>query len=262
MRGRIRTIKPEIFSDEELWDLAQQTGFPVLQAFAGLWCFADREGRFKWQPRRLKSMVLPYWEGDFAAILEALERAHFVVSYEVDGHRYGYVRNFSAHQRPDHREPPSIIPAPPPELVGPELPAVADTDAHPPGGAQGEPGHAQAAPGGKGRERKGTEGEGKGVDAPARAMTMPGAEPTKSYLDAALMAGVSRDQAVSTWTHYWTAGLPRFGVEKLESWLVKQAKERANQLAALPKAGAAARNGPNQPNAGLTGLEIFARKAS
>ena len=37
MRGHIRTVKPELFSDEALWDLAQETGLPLLQAFVGIW---------------------------------------------------------------------------------------------------------------------------------------------------------------------------------------------------------------------------------
>jgi hypothetical protein len=73
-----------------------------------------------------------------------------------------------------------------------------------------------------------------------RTFTMPSEAPPKAYLDAALMAGVSREQAAATWEHYWTEGLPVRGVEKLHPWLVKQAKERANQLAKLARASPAA----------------------
>src|SRR3972149_5885165 len=91
MIGRIRTVKPEIFSDEKLWDLSLETGLPLLQAFEGLWCYADREGRFEWRPRALKTLILPYWEGDFVRALEALERGRYVVRYVVDGQVFGYV---------------------------------------------------------------------------------------------------------------------------------------------------------------------------
>jgi hypothetical protein len=113
MIGRIRTVKPEIFSDEKLWDLSVETGLPLLQAFEGLWCYADREGRFEWRPRALKTLILPYWEGDFARALEALERARYVVRYTVDGQTFGVVRNFAKHQRVNLREAPSALPPPP-----------------------------------------------------------------------------------------------------------------------------------------------------
>lgn len=126
MRARIRTIKPEVFLDERLWDLGVETGLPVLQAFAGLWCYADREGRFEWRPRALQTVILPYWRGDFAALLDALAGWGFIVAYEVGGRRYGLVRNFKRHQTPNTREPASELPAPPDTARD----TPPDTDAH------------------------------------------------------------------------------------------------------------------------------------
>lgn len=71
-----------------------------------------------------------------------------------------------------------------------------------------------------------------------RTFTMPSEEPTQSYLDSALMAGVKPEQARSTWSHYVGKGLPLDGVERLEWWLVQRAKERQNQLATVPKKAA------------------------
>lgn len=112
MRGRIRSIKPELFDDEELWDLGRDTGLPVLQAFEGLWCYSDREGRFEWRPRALKSKILPYWDGDMCLVLEALASKSFIVRYTVDGKDYGYVRSFKEHQFPNNKEPKSELPSP------------------------------------------------------------------------------------------------------------------------------------------------------
>ncbi len=146
MIGRIRTVKPEIFSDEKLWDLSLETGLPLLQAFQGLWCYADREGRFEWRPRALKTLILPYWGGDFALALQALEAGRYIVRYVVDGREYGYVRNFAKHQRVNVREQGSDLPAPPVTDSCPtKPPPVTDLHVH----ARGE---------GKGREL-----EGKGV---------------------------------------------------------------------------------------------------
>jgi hypothetical protein len=157
VRGRIRTVKPELFKSEALWDLQVETGLPVTQGFVGLWCYADREGRFEWKPRALKSDILPYWDGDMADLLEALASRSFISRYTVDGKDYGHIRSWKEHQRPDHREPASVLP--PPEAHG--------VTGNPLGMPGGTPGPTEARPGG--REGKGREGEGNGTDLRARA---------------------------------------------------------------------------------------------
>jgi len=69
-----------------------------------------------------------------------------------------------------------------------------------------------------------------------RVFSLPNREPTKEYLDEALMRGVSLAQAKSTWEHYFGAGLPERGVERLVDWLCMRAKERANSQAKAGKA--------------------------
>jgi hypothetical protein len=150
VRGRIRTVKPELFTDEKLWDLGVETGLPVLQAFIGLWCFADREGRFEWRPRALRAMTLPFWEGDMASVLEALASRSFIVRYTVNGNDYGYVRTFAQHQVINNREVPSEIP--PPEAHATGTRRARDDDAT----STREP------RGLRGREGKGRELEGNG----------------------------------------------------------------------------------------------------
>jgi hypothetical protein len=113
VRQRIRTIKPEAFSDEDLWDAEQETGLPLFRAFVGLWTVADREGRFEWRPRPLKAAILPYWEGDMARVLDACCTRGFVVRYECDGRTYGCIPTFTRHQSINNREEPSTLPPPP-----------------------------------------------------------------------------------------------------------------------------------------------------
>lgn len=120
MIGRIRTIKPEVLTDEKLWDLEESTGLPLLRAFVGLWMQADREGRFEWRHRPLKAAILPYWSGDFTACLDALAHAGFIVRYEAEGKSLGYVRTFLDHQQINNREQPSRLPAPPTEQPSPD----------------------------------------------------------------------------------------------------------------------------------------------
>lgn len=112
MKPRIRTIKPEAHIDEHLWDAEQETGLPLFRAFTGLWCHADREGRFEWRPRPLKAGILPYWEGDFSRVLDALATRGFVVKYVSGGREYGYIRTFKDHQFINNREPASSLPDP------------------------------------------------------------------------------------------------------------------------------------------------------
>ena len=95
---RIRTIKPEFFCHEELFDLEQETGLPMRIAFAGLWTVCDREGRFKWRPRTIKAQVLPYDEVEFSRVLDALATRGFVVKYASDGCEFGYIPGFNRHQ--------------------------------------------------------------------------------------------------------------------------------------------------------------------
>jgi hypothetical protein len=111
--SRIRSIKPSVHRDAELWDLEQETGLPIFRAFTGLWGVADREGRFEWKPREMKPDILPYWDGDFEVVLSALCSRSFVVRYEVGGRVFGLVRTFTRHQVVNQREAKSEIPPPP-----------------------------------------------------------------------------------------------------------------------------------------------------
>lgn len=110
--ARIRTIKPELFKHESLFDLEARTGLPVRLAFMGLFTCCDREGRFKWRPRALKVDVMPYDDVDFSAVLDAMESGGFVTRYVVDGESFGYIPSFSRHQNINLREAASTIPAP------------------------------------------------------------------------------------------------------------------------------------------------------
>lgn len=124
---RIRTIKPEFFHHADLADLEFDKGLPVRLAFIGLWCAADRDGRFKWDARRLGVQILPYDNVDFETIMSALAASGFIEKYEVDGRAYGWIPSFSRHQMVNNREAPSMIPAADgsvwaqPELISLEL---------------------------------------------------------------------------------------------------------------------------------------------
>lgn len=159
--ARIRTIKPDFFKHEDLFDLEQETGLPVRIAFAGLWTVADRDGRFEWKPRTLKTDVLPHDPVDFAQVLDALETRGFLNTYEVEGRHYGVIPSWDRHQVINNRESQSVLPPPPQsDNASPaRKPRVRDAD---------KDSLVQAPAEGKGREgeRKGREQRGRArVDA-------------------------------------------------------------------------------------------------
>ena len=111
-RPRIRTIKPEFFKHEGLFDLERESGLPIRIAFSGLWTCCDREGRFEWRPRWLKSEILPYDEVDFSRVLDALATRGFVVKYAIGSEIYGCIPSWKKHQVINNKELPSVIPSP------------------------------------------------------------------------------------------------------------------------------------------------------
>ena len=48
--ARIRTIKPEFFTSDDICALSPRARL----LYIGLWCEADREGRLVWAPRGFK----------------------------------------------------------------------------------------------------------------------------------------------------------------------------------------------------------------
>ena len=110
---RARNIKPGFFKNEHLLSLD-----PISRLlFAGLWCMADREGRLEDRPLKIKIEVLPADNCDVDCLLSGLFEKRdqngnpaLINRYEVDKIKYIQIVNFSKHQVPHHREPPSTIP--------------------------------------------------------------------------------------------------------------------------------------------------------
>lgn len=94
--ARIRSIHPGFFTDERL----VSTCFEARLLFLGLGVEADDKGIFEWKPVTLKMRIFPADNIDIAAMLAELEGAGVLQSYEIDGRKYGAIRNFRKHQRP------------------------------------------------------------------------------------------------------------------------------------------------------------------
>ncbi len=100
-----------------------QSQLPLRVAFAGLWCAADREGRFRWRPNQLKLDILPYDQVDMARVLDALSTRGFIVGnvsstrgpHVVDAPPdgdCGFIPSWRKHQIINNRESASKLPVP------------------------------------------------------------------------------------------------------------------------------------------------------
>src|SRR5580765_8824333 len=107
---RIRTIKPDFFSNEQIGQLPAEARL----LFIGLWTLADREGRLQDRPIRIGAQLFPYdaaWS--VASFLEDLAKANLIWRYEVEGKKCIQIINFTKHQNPHPKETNFGLPAPP-----------------------------------------------------------------------------------------------------------------------------------------------------
>ena len=66
--ARIRTIKPEFFTSEDIVSLS-----PLARLlYQATWCEADKEGRLQWKPGTFKLRYFPADECDILALCEEL----------------------------------------------------------------------------------------------------------------------------------------------------------------------------------------------
>lgn len=125
--ARIRSIKPEFFTNERLSALPASTHLLA----AALLTYADDEGYFNANPGLVRAACGPLRD-DFAKIpemLASLLRIDYIRFYDgSNGSRYGHIVEFSKHQRVDHPSASKIKPlllspeslAKPREVVAPD----------------------------------------------------------------------------------------------------------------------------------------------
>ena len=105
--SRIRTIKPEFFTSEDITSLT-----PLSRLFyASLWCECDREGRFEYKPGTLKNRYFPADKLDIEDLMDELVARRMVRLYQPDGFPVlGFVVSFKKHQVINNREGESLLP--------------------------------------------------------------------------------------------------------------------------------------------------------
>lgn len=95
--ARIRTIKPEFFTSEDVVALT----FPARLLYIAMWCEADRDGRFAWKPRTLKMRYFPADDLDLEMLAKEILDRKLVVLY---GDGLAYIPTFAVHQHINPRE--------------------------------------------------------------------------------------------------------------------------------------------------------------
>lgn len=104
--ARIRTIKPQFFTSEDITAL-----LPLARLlFVGLFTECDREGRLEDRPKTIKMRLLPGDDIDIDGLLWSLADAGLIRRYQADNMRVIQVISFGKHQRPHPKEPPSTLP--------------------------------------------------------------------------------------------------------------------------------------------------------
>lgn len=105
--SRIRSVHPGFFKDDRLVPCSAFARLLVI----GLGVEADDKGIFEWKPITIKMNVFPGDSLDIEVLLGELLAAEAIRCYEIDGRKYGAIRNFRKHQRP--KTPNSIHPITP-----------------------------------------------------------------------------------------------------------------------------------------------------
>lgn len=101
--ARTRSLKPTFFTNEDLGECS-----PLARLFfAGLWCWADREGYVEDRPRRLRAQILPYDQADGELLVQELVDRGLVQRLTVNGEAVLWLPTFLKHQDPHPRETPS-----------------------------------------------------------------------------------------------------------------------------------------------------------
>ena len=97
---RIRTIKPEFFSHEEL---SKCSPHARLLAIA-LLQLADSEGRMRWIPSQVIAHAFPWEAVDLSPMIHQLCTVKYLELYTVNGREYACIPAFNKHQRLSGKE--------------------------------------------------------------------------------------------------------------------------------------------------------------
>jgi hypothetical protein len=118
--ARIRSIKPEFWSDRKLAGLSRDARL----LYIALWNIADEHGRAHGDPRYIKGHCFPYDDDlrlvDIGRLLDELIGAGRVRRYEAEGDPYLHLLKLAEHQRLEPGKSASRLPEPPALTLSPD----------------------------------------------------------------------------------------------------------------------------------------------
>lgn len=95
--ARIRTIKPEFWTDEDMSELSE----PACLLAIGLLNYADDEGYFNANPKLIRAAVFPIREPSrsIPVLIQELSNCGYIAMYSTsDNKQFGHICNFARHQ--------------------------------------------------------------------------------------------------------------------------------------------------------------------
>ena len=105
--ARIRTIKPEFWTDERLTECSLSARL----LFIGMLNFSDDNGNQAYSAKRLKMQIFPADAIDTQPLLNELLAQGVVIEYAVNGEKFLHIKGFQTHQV-INRPSPTKIPQP------------------------------------------------------------------------------------------------------------------------------------------------------
>lgn len=92
--ARIRTIKPEFWTDDKLTECSMSARL----LFIGTWNFADDSGNLDRSPKQIKARVFPADNVDCEPLLQELIGHGMLTEYAVNDKTYLHIQGFTKHQ--------------------------------------------------------------------------------------------------------------------------------------------------------------------
>jgi hypothetical protein len=147
--ARIRTIKPEYWTDERVGECSVSARL----LFIACWNFSDDHGGLDRSSRQLKAQAFPYDNVDCESLVQELLRAGLLIEYEVSGKKYLHIKGFRTHQKVEKPAKPRVPlyePSPSPPRALPD---------NSPSGSGNSPASSGLFSGREGKGREGSVGE-------------------------------------------------------------------------------------------------------
>lgn len=152
--ARIRTIKPDFWTDEKIVELS----FEARLFFIGSWNFADDNGNLQRSSKKLKMQIFPADAIDCEPIIQSLITHGLLTEYSVKDEKFLHINGFNKHQV-INRPSKSALPVPETGSTPTPLTESSLTEGKGEGVGSGREG--------KGRERIKTESSSTDVGTPA-----------------------------------------------------------------------------------------------